>query len=173
MRTNNHKLSQANGGKAGLCPKCKERALLPAQVNYRAVLDHDGRVYEIKVPNLNVLRCRRCRNIVLPDEASDRLTENLRTQAGLMSPAEIAMNRKRLGLSQKELAVMMGVAPETVCRWESGGQIQQRVMNEFLLAFFHVPGLRDYLAQRRYLTPTQSSSSSWKGVRILPPANRR
>ena len=73
----------------------------------------------------------------------------LRIQAGLYTPAQIAEKRTALGFNQKEFARLLGVAPETVSRWETGAQIQQRVMNDFMRAFFDVPQLRDYLKQLR------------------------
>src|SRR4051812_24610224 len=110
------------------CHTCRERQVFPATVDYATELEHDGRVYPITVNNLEILRCHACEAQILPDEAHARLTEELRRQAGLLQPQEIAAKRELLRLSQKDFAHLLGVAPATVCRWEGGGQIQQRVM---------------------------------------------
>jgi putative zinc finger/helix-turn-helix YgiT family protein len=131
------------------CPNCRERALRPRVTNYQADIEHDGRVYHIAVKALPVLRCDHCGTQQLPEEAQERLFQELRRQAGLLAPSQITEKRINLGLSQKDFAKLIGVAKETVCRWESGGQIQQRVMNEFMEAVFDVPELRRFLKRRR------------------------
>jgi putative zinc finger/helix-turn-helix YgiT family protein len=131
------------------CPNCRQRAINPAVANYKTDIEHDGRVYHIAVKGLTVLRCDQCGTQQLPDEAQDRLLQELRKKAGLLAPTQITKKRIDLGLTQKDFAQLLGVAKETVCRWESGGQIQQRVMNDFMQALFEVPELRRYLKQRR------------------------
>ncbi len=51
------------------------------------------------------------------------------------------------GYNQQEFAECLGVAGPTVCRWETGAQIQQRFHNDVMRAFFDVPQFRDYLAR--------------------------
>jgi putative zinc finger/helix-turn-helix YgiT family protein len=127
------------------CSKCRERLVYPVTVNYSTELEHDGRVYKVAVNGLEVLRCENCGTEIVPDESYQKLTDALRRQAGLLMPAEITAKREALGLKQKELAQYLSVAPETVSRWETGGQIQQRAMNVLLRAFFEVPELREHL----------------------------
>ncbi len=135
------------------CGKCRERRVNPVTVDYRAELEHDGRTYPVACRNLEILRCEACGNEMLPDEAYAKLNEALRFHAGLLMPSQIAEKRMALGLSQREFARLLGVASETVCRWENGGQIQQRVMNDLMNAFFKVPELREYLRRLRGLQP--------------------
>jgi putative zinc finger/helix-turn-helix YgiT family protein len=131
------------------CRKCQERAVMPVSTDYTADLEHDGRAYTVTVKNLPILRCSKCGAQTLPDEAFDRLYDELRRQAGILSPARIASERYRLGYMQKEFARLLGVAPETVSRWETGGQIPQRVMSDFMRVFFAVPEARDFLLALR------------------------
>jgi putative zinc finger/helix-turn-helix YgiT family protein len=121
-------------------------------------MEHDGRLYSLTIPNLEILECAVCHNRTLPDAAFARVMEELRVKAGLMNPAEIRANRKRLGFTQEELAKYLGVAKETVSRWETGAQIQQRAMNDLLGAFFNVPELREYYRQLRGLPPILGST---------------
>jgi DNA-binding transcriptional regulator YiaG len=129
------------------CMKCRAGTLAPTIVDYSVKMEHDGRVYPIQADHLEVLRCTNegCKSEVLPDHSLLRLNELLRLQAGLFSPNEIVAKRSNLGLSQKDFAHLLGVATATVSRWETGAQIQQRVMNDFMRAFFDLHALRVYL----------------------------
>jgi putative zinc finger/helix-turn-helix YgiT family protein len=131
------------------CRTCREKAVKPVTVDYATEMEHDGRLYNVAVKDLAVLRCEACGAQTLPDESYEKLLDELRRQAELLMPSEITKGRERFGLSQKQFAHLLGVAPETVSRWEKGRQIQQRVMNDFMLAFFNVRELRDYLSRLR------------------------
>lgn len=135
------------------CRNCKKKALHPVTVDYTVKLEHDGRIYPIEVKGLEILRCDSCGAQQLPDEAHAKINDALRAAAGLLTPAQIEAQRKVLELSQKDFARLFGVAPETVCRWETGAQIQSRVMDDFLRAFFALPGLRAYLRALRGMAP--------------------
>src|SRR5438874_3344122 len=114
------------------CRACGRQALKPTVVDYSTEMEHDGRAYSLTVPKLGILECEACHNRVLPDAALARVLDELRAQAGLLTPAEIREKRKQLGLTQEQLAKYLRVAKETVSRWETGGQIQQRAMSDFL-----------------------------------------
>ncbi len=131
------------------CRNCRERRVVPVTADYSADMEHDGRVYPVTVKDLEILQCENCNARTLPDAAYARLTDELRRAAGLFTPSQIAAKRAGLGLSQKEFARLLGVAEATVSRWETGGQIQQRVMNDFMRAFFDLPPLREYLRRLR------------------------
>lgn len=154
------------------CHTCRKREVFPGVVDYSTDMEHDGRVYTITAKDLEVLRCQACHTQVLPDEAHAVLARELRRQAGLLQPQEIIANRERLGLNQKDFACLLGVAPATVCRWESGGQIQQRVMNDFMKAFFELDPLREYLRRLRGLNgeaaPVAATDPSM--AEAVPPA---
>ncbi len=127
------------------CGTCFERAVFPATLaSYHARLDHDGRSYELELIDHHVFKCTRCGAVQLDDEAEDRLTQALRAAAGLLDPAVIRARREALGLTQKALANLLKIAESTLSRWETGAQIQQRVMDRLLRAFFDLEPLRDY-----------------------------
>jgi HTH-type transcriptional regulator/antitoxin MqsA len=141
------------------CRTCREKAVVRAKLDYEAEVEHDGRAYRVKVPQLKVLKCDHCGAIVLDDEADERISDALRRAAGLLSPDEIRAGRNRLGLKQKEMAACLNVAESTLSRWETGGQIQQRAMDTLLRLFFDVPEVRARLG-----CPT-SSGQAEKGRR--------
>ncbi len=130
------------------CRTCRERKVVPIETDYTAEMEHDGRAYQVTVKNLRILECENCHARTLPDEAEAKLAEALRYQAGLLMPSQIRESREKLGLSQAVLAEYLRVAPETVNRWEKGGQIQQRAMDLLLRAFFDLPSFRHYLGMR-------------------------
>jgi putative zinc finger/helix-turn-helix YgiT family protein len=135
------------------CRNCGNQSVKPVVVNYSTEMDHDGRSYSLTVPNLEILECEACQNRTLPDGALARVISELRVKADLLTPEEIRGNRRRLGLTQEQLAAYLRVAKETVSRWESGKQIPQRAMSDFMRSFFDVPELREYLRRLRGLPP--------------------
>lgn len=134
------------------CGTCRERAISPTDLpSYVADLEHDGRKYRIILDNFQVFRCSRCGTVMLDDEASRKLSDALRTAAGLLLPSDIRKNREALGLTQEGLARYLFIAESTLSRWETGAQIQRRGMDAFLRAFFQVPELRSFLFARQSL----------------------
>ena len=129
------------------CGKCGQGAIAPTVLDYPAEFDHDGRPYQFIIPALRVLRCEKCGRIVLDDEANERITEEFRQVAQLLTPEEIRAGRTKIGLNQQQLAACLQVSNATVSRWESGGQIQQRAMDLLMRTFFDVAAARQYLAK--------------------------
>jgi putative zinc finger/helix-turn-helix YgiT family protein len=124
------------------CVKCLKRDVYPATVSYTAEVNHDGRLYEVPVPVLEVPRCQSCGELVFTNHVDEQITDALRTQLRLLAPAQIRTSRKALGLLQQELAERLGVAEATISRWETGTLIQSRAMDNLLRAYFALPELR-------------------------------
>lgn len=157
------------------CRNCRQLQVNPVTIDYAADLEHDGRTYPVIIKNLEILRCESCGSQVLPDAAHAKLADALRCHAKLLMPSQITAQREALALSQKDFAFLLGVAPATVSRWETGGQIQQRVMNDFMRAFFDLPALRDYLAGIRGFSlaqPVARKESPPPAVAQIPTVSR-
>jgi DNA-binding transcriptional regulator YiaG len=129
-------------------------------------MDHDGSSYSFTVPNLEVLECAGCGNRTLPDASFARVIAQLRMEAELLTPEDIRAGRKRLSMTQEQLAALLKVAKETVSRWETGAQIQQAAMNSYLKAFFALPELRDWLREERAGTARQQPIQATAGVEV-------
>jgi transcriptional regulator with XRE-family HTH domain len=143
------------------CSECRERAVSPVTLPcYSTQLDHDGKTYEVSVEDFQVLRCAKCGELEIQDKSSTRLLEALRHEAGLLLPHEIRERRTALGLSQKALATAMKVAESTLSRWETGAQIQQRCMDQFLRVVFNVSEVRAYFK----LSPAPQKARAWDFV---------
>jgi DNA-binding transcriptional regulator YiaG len=82
------------------------------------------------------------------DAANRRITAELRKQLGLLLPDEIRARREGLGLTQTELAGLLGIAEATLSRWETGSQIQQRAFDRFMRVVFEFPEVRARLDDR-------------------------
>ena len=128
------------------CGACRVRAvemtILPA---YSSLMEHDGRKYEVTVRDLTTPQCASCGAVMLDDDAQERLYDALRQAVGLLTPEQIRSAREPLGLTQVQMAEILKVGASTISRWETGGQIQERVMDLLLRGFFEVPEFRKYL----------------------------
>ncbi len=124
------------------CPECGQRKVQPATVTYTTEIKHDGRLYTVKIPELRVPQCEACGEMVFDTQADEQIARELRRQLGLLSADQIRTNRENLWLSQRQLAERLGVAVETISRWETGALTQSRAMDRYLRVYFGVPAVR-------------------------------
>jgi putative zinc finger/helix-turn-helix YgiT family protein len=141
------------------CGKCRQRTMTLAAVDYATQFTHDGRQYSFTIPGLVVPRCGNCGEISLDPVATEQITAAFRKQAGLLAPEQIREQRQALRLTQQELADLLGIGVHTLCRWETGGQIQQRAFDRILRAFFKVPELRQALADESRLVIPETGAA--------------
>ena len=87
-------------------------------------------------------KCHDCGGIILPNTALDQIAEAFRRHAKLLTAEKIRGELRRLKLSQKEFAALLGVAPETVSRWLTSVQIQTRSLDNLMRLFFGSPDVR-------------------------------
>jgi putative zinc finger/helix-turn-helix YgiT family protein len=130
------------------CPACLKGEVYPATIPYTIDVKHDGTLHSIHLPALEVPKCRACGELLFGIRADDQISEALRAQLKLLGPAQIRAARKALGLKQKELAELLGTAKATICRWETGGMIQSRAMDNLLRLFFESEEVRRLLRRR-------------------------
>lgn len=133
------------------CPTCREHSIYRAVVPYSIECAHDGRTYNVTIPDLAVPRCEKCGDMILDTPATMRVEQALRDLVGLLSPEQIRHNREALGLTQEQLAASLGIAAATISRWESGYQIQQRAMDRLLRLYFAHANVRQSLSDEAHL----------------------
>jgi DNA-binding transcriptional regulator YiaG len=118
-------------------------------IPYSIQVRYDRRNYPVFIPNFSVPKCTNCGTISIDPVASKQIDEEFRKTARLLTSAQIRKSRKAIGLSQKRMAKLLGISNATLCRWESGNQVQQRAFDNYLRAFFASIWLRWYLAAIR------------------------
>jgi putative zinc finger/helix-turn-helix YgiT family protein len=112
---------------------------------YAIDVKHDGQSYHLEIPDLRIPKCRACGELVFSNSVDDQVLQALRRHVRLLTPEQIRGGREALRLKSKEFAEKLGVAPETISRWERGALIQSRAMDNFLRVYFAVPEVRAVL----------------------------
>src|SRR6266436_6371693 len=102
------------------CVECNAKEVYPQVTDYTTTVKHDGRAYTVRVPDLAIPTCRRCGDQTFAVDDDDRIFAALRAQLGLLTPQEMQERRSGLELTQQQLAEQLGVAKETISRWETG-----------------------------------------------------
>jgi putative zinc finger/helix-turn-helix YgiT family protein len=133
------------------CPECGKKEVQPTTIAHTSQIKHDGRPYSVELPRLRVPRCQACGELVFDNGADEQIAAALRSQLGLLSAEQIRKNRDDLRLSQRELAEHLGVAAETISRWENGVLTQTRAMDRYLRLYFGVPEVRAALVSETSL----------------------
>ena len=107
---------------------------------------------EVSVANVPYMRCPACREVVLRLADARWLDREAiaryRGKRGLLSAEEIRALRERAGLTQGELARLLGLGPNTLSRWEAGRNAQTAAMDILLRLVRDVPGSLNYLRSR-------------------------
>jgi putative zinc finger/helix-turn-helix YgiT family protein len=134
------------------CSECREKAIFPKTTDYTTMVKHDGRTYTVRIPDLEVPTCQKCGAQTFSVGDDDRIIAALRTQLGVMSPQDIQSQRAALRLTQEAMADQLGVAKETISRWETGALIQSRAMDNLMRLFFESEEARALL-RRRFAPP--------------------
>jgi putative zinc finger/helix-turn-helix YgiT family protein len=114
-------------------------------MDYTTKVKHDGVVYELHLPGIEVPRCRTCGETYITSAIDEQVSDALRARLHLLTPTQIRKGIEMLGLKQQELAERLGVAPETISRWVNGALIQSRAMDNLLRLFFAIPKVREVL----------------------------
>jgi len=131
------------------CPKCLKREMRPGNLSeYDAKMKHDGRVHEVTINNLQVAQCQACGEVGFTLETDEQISRALREKLCLLQPEQV--RELRAGrFTQQELADLLGTAPETISRWETGAVIQSRAMDKLLRLFMTVPGVEEALRHQQ------------------------
>ena len=91
------------------CSECGKMEVYPAAIHYDARVKHDNCLYTFSIPDLHVLQCRSCGDILFDDVTDDQISQALREHLGLLSPQEIRTRIGRLGLTQKGFSEQISI----------------------------------------------------------------
>ena len=128
------------------CPNCLAKEVQPVVTPYTAKIKHDGTEYTLEIAALRVPRCQNCGEILFSNQVDEQIRDALRSRLRLLTPSQIRAGRTALALHQSQLAERLGVAAETISRWENGALIQSRSMDNLLRVYFAIPEVRNVLA---------------------------
>ena len=124
------------------CDECSGNVIVDRQ----AVRRYDvGGLPHVELQGVEVERCEGCgkEEVAIPRIAQLHrvLADILVKQPRMLAPVEVRFLRKHMGLCTAEFAEIMGVARETVSRWESGGQPMGAVADRLLrlIVLSHTP----------------------------------
>lgn len=145
------------------CHVCRQFSLRRLVGPYVGTFAYEGREYELRIPDLEVVRCTNpnCKpddpdeTTLLDDAAIQRISDEKTRTLGLLMPAEIRERRERLGLTQQELQELLGLGGNSLSRWESGAYYQSRAMDTLLRLVFDNPALLRQLRKLRAAAATR------------------
>jgi len=127
---------------------CGSAALRPKEGDYVFAWPKSCAKTESSFANASWDRCEDCGEEILPPALSDRIeAEQYRVQ-GLLAPPEIKAIRERTGLSQVEMARLLGAGDKTFARWEAGLSIQKKSMDNLIRMAVHPEVFAELEAQR-------------------------
>ncbi len=115
------------------------------RISYDAEVRHDGRLYTITIPDLDIPVCQACGNKVFTEKVDDQISAALRSELELLTPEKMREALGRISMTQKEAAERLGIAEATLSRWLNHAQIQSRAMDNLLRVFFAFPQVRTAL----------------------------
>ncbi len=102
-------------------------------------------------------------------DASTILDKAKARHMGVLAPQELAELRKRLGLTQREIAEVLQIGEKTWSRWETGREIVSRSLNLLLMALYegrvNLPWLRAKCLQDQQPAPAPRVRS--RGFEVL------
>jgi len=127
------------------CLHCETKTVKPVVENYSIEVPYEGKLYAVCVQKAEIPTCSRCGRKVLTDQVNRQISAALREKLELLTPEEITKNIDALNMSQKDVAALLRIAPETISRWIHGSVIQSRAMDTVLRLLFNVPAAREYL----------------------------
>jgi len=125
-----------------------------------------ARTILVKVP---AMRDPKDGEIYFGVEASIILDKAKARHMGVLAPQELAELRKRLGLTQKEIAEVLQIGEKSWSRWETGREIVSRSLNLLLMALYegrvNLPWLRAQCLQDKQPAPAPRLRS--RGFEVL------
>ena len=132
-----------------LCGVCERGRLVLKHGEHRATYLGS----EIILPHVEYMECDHCEERWFVDRQSEicdrELDRAYRRIHRLLTPEEIRQLRGKLGLTQHELAEIIGCGKASLSRWESGRSVQSRLVDNMLKILHQFPQTLDFLQQRQ------------------------
>lgn len=114
------------------CPLCGETAWVDRRGDFVFDLPPNFPVSRIVIEDAEWEECEACEEQLLRPVLQRRLEAERYRLLGLLLPEQIRAVRKRLGLTQVEMARFLSVGDKTYTRWESGRSLQSKSMDSLI-----------------------------------------
>lgn len=114
------------------CAVCGKGELVERHGTYVFEWPHGFAAHSSEFRDATWWACEACGEEELPPELIARIEAERYRLEGLLSPAEVHAIRKRVGLSQREMAKLLGVGEKTYTRWELGLSAQTKSMDNLI-----------------------------------------
>ncbi len=89
----------------------------------------------IVIPHAKWQECSTCGEKIIPVALGDAIERERYHRLGLLTPQRIYEIRQSAGLTQTEMAQLLGVGDKTYTRWESGRSLQNKSSDNLIRAF--------------------------------------
>jgi HTH-type transcriptional regulator/antitoxin HigA len=126
MRTKTKSLSPPGGLP---CFECEEGRLQSTIEDYTTYHPSRG---EMVVPDVPMLRCDRCGELVIGDEGNRKIDAWLDKELNAISPQEIQAFLTKYQLTQKQASEITGLGEKNISRWLSGHTRPSESVSNFL-----------------------------------------
>ncbi|MBA2873166.1 putative zinc finger/helix-turn-helix YgiT family protein [Anoxybacillus calidus] len=126
-------MNNNKGALEKFCPDCLDyTSMKPIKLK---------KIFQVKDENIEIeadyLECQECKNVVpdpqLEEKNYQRVYTEYRNRKGLLQPSEIIALRNKYGISQRQLAKILGWSHVTLSRYESGAIQSSSHNNELVL----------------------------------------
>jgi len=109
-----------------VCPICGKQSMSIKTGEYHFEPPENIPGGEMVMKDTSWEECVECGEKILSADLEAKLEKERYKRLGLLLPEEIKEIRKRAGLSQTEIAKVLGVGEKTYTRWESGCSLQNK-----------------------------------------------
>jgi putative zinc finger/helix-turn-helix YgiT family protein len=141
---------------ARICPICGAKALEERRGEYVFEWPEGFAAQDSAFPDAEWEACDACGEEILSPELSRRIEAEQYSMQGLLAPAQVRAVRQRTGLSQVDMARLLGVGDKSYARWEAGLSVQNKSMDNLIrLAAEHPELFAELDAQREPGRDTQ------------------
>ncbi len=115
-----------------VCPVCGKEALITCSGTYHFKFPGKNSERDLSIRGVNWEHCENCEEDILSPEIENQIEKHRQREQELLYPEEITIIRKRMGLSQAEMAKLLGVGEKTYTRWEIGTSFQTKSMDNLI-----------------------------------------
>jgi putative zinc finger/helix-turn-helix YgiT family protein len=115
-----------------VCPVCNEGVLRKRSGEFTTELKDNNEKKELKIENISWEECDSCGEKIFDYQGVQQINEARYKILGLLTPSELKAIRKKLGLTQEQMANLLNSGNKTYCRWENGTSIQTKSMDNLI-----------------------------------------